>query len=128
MWRLTVGVHVLHLPNFHPTLLNRVIGRHWIALHRAKAHDACMYQLTALQQGIPRAAGPRKVHLTVSGWSRGGRLPDADAALKVLLDALVQAGLLLDDGPCGLVGSVQVQYLRGPRHTTIRLEDVLERP
>ena len=46
------------------------------------------------------------------------RQPDRDAFDKALLDALVRAGLLLDDGDRGLAGRVSVTFARGPRKAT----------
>jgi hypothetical protein len=60
----------------------------------------------------------------VTGWGHGGPLPDRDAFDKVLLDALVRARLLLDDGERGLAGRLEVELVRGnARRTEVLLRD-----
>jgi hypothetical protein len=114
--------HFLRLPGWTPAPLNSLIGCHWGTRSRRKRADREVVALEALAQGIPRATGRRRVSLVVTGWPTG-RLPDADGLLKSTLDALVHAGLLVDDAPawCEL-GAVEV--CRGPRGTTIVLEDL----
>ena len=116
--------HTLTLDNWHPTLWNAVRGRHWSQELRAKKRDARVYEMLARVQGVPPPTGKRRVTLRLTGWERGGVFPDRDAPLKVALDALKRAGLLLDDGPRGLEGMPMVEYERGPRRTVITLEDV----
>jgi hypothetical protein len=118
--------YVLDLPGFHPTPLNRVRGRHWSREHEAKRRDAIAYGWAAKVADCPRATGPRRVVLHLTGWARGGKLPDRDGFDKVLLDSLVRVGLITDDGPAGLVGRVEVTYERGPVGTRVVIEDVEE--
>lgn len=113
----------LVLENHRPVLLNHVVGRHWSKLHKAKQSEAAVYFLAAAEQGVPPAKGIRSVRFHFRGWPRGGTLPDKDAPLKVALDALVLAKLLLDDGEKGLA-TLSVEFSRGDWQTIIDLEDV----
>lgn len=117
--------HTLTLDRFLPPLLNAVRGRHWRSEHRAKKDLAGVLAAEACAQGVPKATGRRRVSLSLTGWARGGVLPDLDAFDKVMLDSLVRARLLLDDGEHGLDGRMAVALARGPRRTVIVLEDVL---
>lgn len=116
--------HTLTIEDWHPTLLNAVRNRHWSVEYRAKRRDAEVYALMALAQCVPVARGRRRLHMLLSGWEHGGQLPDRDGPLKVALDAMKRAGLLLDDGPAGLEGMPLVEVVRGPKRTVITLEDV----
>lgn len=121
--------YVIEIPNYHPPRLNQVRGRHWAAEHKAKGELAEFIRLYAVlapgygKEPVPKAAGRRRVRLELEGQP-SGRLPDADAFDKLLLDALVQTGLLLDDGVKGLEGRVEVTFTRAPeRLTRLILED-----
>jgi Holliday junction resolvase RusA-like endonuclease len=71
--------------------------------------------------------GPRRRRVAVrvaNPHYRGRNVPDPLSPLKSLLDALVQAGLLVDDSErwCEIV--VPVKYVSGEKSTTIFLEDL----
>jgi Holliday junction resolvase RusA-like endonuclease len=90
--------HRLVLDGWRPWPLNRLLRMHWSRRLRALKGDAAVVAAEALRQGVPRAAGRRRVSLTV--LHRAGRSkPDGDALWKGLLDALVKCGRLMDDGP-----------------------------
>jgi hypothetical protein len=124
--------YTLRIPNWTPTLTNRLLSMHWGASGRAKRLDAQMIAAYAKMRGIYSArSGPivpfcgikRRVSLEVHGWSRG-RKPDPDAFWKSLLDGLVKADLLVDDSAqwceCGPVQIVQDTE----KYTVIKLEDI----
>jgi hypothetical protein len=115
--------HVLVFDGLLPRL-NEVRGRHWSKEANAKSRLKERLVLCALAQHIPQATGPRSVFLDVAlGPNR--KRPDADAYDKILLDALVTIGLLLDDSARGLVGRVGISFERGPAsETRICLTDV----
>ncbi len=115
-------IHTLTIPDWHPTLLNRLLNCHWATRGRLKKADYQMVAVYAYQQGIPPAVGRRRVsiHLTRSGR---GRPPDEDGVFKVCLDALVAVHLLIDDSPKWVELS-GVTFDRGERSTRIILEDV----
>jgi Holliday junction resolvase RusA-like endonuclease len=95
----------LLLDNYHPLSVNRLLKRHPERAERQKRADAQLIGGCALAQGVTRATGPRSVAILAAGWPRG-RMPDPDNLSKALLDALVQAGLLIDDSQkwCRLSG------------------------
>ena len=102
-------------------LLNELIGRHPGTVARRKRRDAEMVARAALCYRVPRAAGPRRVGLTISG--RYGTFPDPVGVWKSLLDALARSGLIVDDAAewCRCERPV---FLRGPRFTVIELTDL----
>lgn len=117
------GAHRMEIDLWRPSALNEFADRHWSVRKRAKDGDKAIVALYAQVQGIPRAAGRRRVTLWV-GLAKGRRRHDPDAFWKSLLDALTAAGLLVDDGPewCELA---PVQYGRPPEpFTAITLEDI----
>lgn len=114
--------HTLAL-DWWPVLSNRLLRLHWAARSSRMRQDAGALAIYALNQGVPKARGKRRVSLTVL-YSHEGNRPDPDAMWKVTLDCLSRAHLLLDDNPdaCEL-GSVT--YERAPRKgLVITLEDV----
>jgi Holliday junction resolvase RusA-like endonuclease len=117
------AVHRLDIPAWTPTLLNELLHYHRMKAARLKRHDREAVALFAKLAGIPKATGPQRVSVMFSGWPRG-RLPDPDAPLKSLLDALVSASLLADDGPrwCEL-GAVRFVRTAG-RRTVVMLEEL----
>ncbi len=116
---------VIEIPQWHPAKLNQLVGCHWAVRSKLKKRD---WQIIALYASGYRsmattAAGKRRVSLviTLAPRQRGG---DPDSYWKSLLDALVHAGLLVDDSPkwCELG---PVEYRRGSEMaTTIILEDL----
>lgn len=116
------AVHVLRIAGWHPTPLNKLVGRHPMQAHKLKADDKAQVRIEAVIQRIPPAAFRRTVSLTITLAPRQ-RACDPDAYWKSLLDALVGAVLLVDDSRqwCRL-GSVT--FDRGERRsTTITLTD-----
>ncbi len=107
-----------------PPRLNQVIGRKWFIVDRLKRDLTTALSLCARDQNIIPATLRRKVSLHVVLGPRR-KQPDADAYDKLLLDALVRCGLLVDDSARGLVGRVEVSFERGTKdETRITLEDV----
>ncbi len=121
--RTTIGTHRLVFPGLLP-LLNQVRGRHWSSEAKAKKELGTRLRLCAIDQRTPQATCRRSVSLTVTLGPRR-KQPDADAYDKILLDALVRCGLLLDDSARGLVGRVEIAFERGSSdETIITLTDV----
>ena len=115
--------HVIEIPGWHPARANEYRGRHWSA--EAAAKTDCRKALVAFggKRRSLKAAGKRRVVLTITIGPRGGQ-PDSDAYDKVVLDSLVRLGLLTGDGPAGIEGRMGVEFVRGPRKSTrITLED-----
>jgi hypothetical protein len=115
------GRIVLTIDGWRPTLANE-LKRHPFVAAGAKKRDADLLTLIAQSQRLPRAVGKRRLSVVIR--NRFGRLPDHDAPLKSLFDALVQAQLLVDDSDEWLDFEWPPRYVRGPLQTVIRLEDV----
>ena len=118
----TAKRHTLRIDGWHPTLLNRLLYKPWYAVSRRKRADTEVVCVEAIRQGVERATGRRAVTITLV-YPKGKRHCDWDAPLKVMLDALVKAQLLVDDSPAWL-SSVSVRYETGPKATIVELEDV----
>ncbi len=117
------ATHVLIIDRWHPARLNQWDGRHWSVRSAAKKLDREMIGFFARVQGIPPATGKRRVSLRLTLAPRQ-RAPDPDSFFKSVLDALVHAGMLLDDNRQG-VELGEVSFMRGAaRRTEIMLEDV----
>lgn len=113
---------VLTLEGFLPHSVNQLVGGHWGQGAQAKGADMLRIRLECVAQGIERARGRRR--LSVVFVQRMGRLADPDNRLKILLDGLVAAGVLIDDSQEWLqLGTVEV--IRGPgKSTRCILEDI----
>jgi hypothetical protein len=119
-----MSTHTLTIDNWHPARLNSWDGRHWSARARAKKNDAAVVALLALQQGLPKAVGKRRVTLRLT-LAKGQRAGDPDAYWKSLCDALKHARLLVDDNRQHCVLE-PVVFERGPRRkTVVTLEDIV---
>jgi hypothetical protein len=117
------GHYVLTVDRWHPARLNQWDGRHWARRHRMKRADLELVALLARSAGIPPAKGKRRVSLRLTLAPRQ-RAADPDAFWKSTLDALVHAGLLLDDNRQH-VELGDVTFARGPvRRTDIVLDDL----
>lgn len=117
----------LTIDNWQPARLNQLLSGHWSKRARLKRQDRDTVFLAAskgiLEDGLRFALGKRRVSLEITLAPRQ-RAGDPDAYWKSLLDALVHAGLLLDDNRQG-VELGPVTFIRGPRRaTTITLEDL----
>lgn len=118
-----MSTHAFTIPGYLPPTLNVLIRSHWSA--RARKGRECKHLVLAYS-GIartPQATGKRRVSLAFVS-RRGERAADHDARLKLLLDALVFAGLLVDDSPqwCEL-GRIESRA-GAARETIVTLEDI----
>lgn len=114
--------HILTLPGFTPTPLNRLMrGRRRDRIRLAKAdHDLVCYY--AREQGIAKAECPRRVSVEIT-VAPGQRRCDPDGVWKGLLDSLVAARLLVNDS-ARWVQLGDVTWGRGERRTVVTLEDL----
>lgn len=105
-----------------PPSLNRLVYRHWAAARRIKKAAMEVVILHCHVAGVPRATGRRRVSVAVTVKQKSHAI-DPDNALKVLLDALVRAGVLVDDSArwCEL-GPVTVAV--GAKGTRLTVEDL----
>lgn len=116
-------IHRLIIPNWRPALLNNMKG-HWSNAARLKKLDRKAVWAHSLEQKIPRATGKRRVSLHIV-LPKNGKKSDYDAPWKSLLDALVHAGMLIDDAP-DYVEQGEITYSRDWYNpcTVIILEDL----
>lgn len=115
-WRITI-------PHWHPTRINRMLGRHWSFGYRRKTLDKTVVAAWTFGRDIPAATGPRRVHLVLT-LGKGQRAGDPDAYWKSLLDALVHCRLLVDDNRQHVTLD-PIEFVRGKSpETTIVLEDI----
>lgn len=111
----------LVIDGWHPMRLNIAI-RHWVKMKRAKEEAIQMFSLAASAAGCPVATGQRVLHLRLEGFRVK---PDADAFDKVVLDALVRSGLLLNDDAVGLLGRMGFEaVISKGKKTTLLIGDV----
>lgn len=92
-----VVIYPLIIPRWHPATINQLLRsvRQRIRLKKA---DRQMVYGYALQSGIPRATGKRRVTF-VFVLKPGQSASDVDSRHKSGLDALKHAGLIVDDRP-----------------------------
>jgi Holliday junction resolvase RusA-like endonuclease len=89
-----VTSYTIEIPRWHPASLNKLMKGHWSNGHWLKKVDRAM--VAAYATGVPKAEGKRRVSLHIV-LDKGQRAPDPDAYQKSCLDALVHAGVLVDD-------------------------------
>lgn len=106
--------YTLCVPRWRPPLCNVWRGWHWSKAHRLRKEAKHLLAAYAHQQRVPQAAGQRRVFVEVVLGPQQ-RQSDRDSFDKLLLDALVGCGLLLDDGERGLAGRVEVTFRRAGR-------------
>lgn len=87
--------YVLDIPRWHPAPLNQLLG-HWATANRRKKSDRLMVLAYARQAKFPQAERKRQVEMTITLKPKA-RACDPDAYYKSTLDALVHAGLLVND-------------------------------
>src|ERR1700688_2167962 len=116
-------VQRLRIEDWHPTPLNKLMGCHWGTASKRKNSDYLVIKEAALRWEMRRSSAYRKVKLTIYLRPRQ-RACDPDAYLKSLLDALVNAALIVDDSRTH--GSLEpVEFVRSDRMATeIELTDV----
>jgi Holliday junction resolvase RusA-like endonuclease len=109
------------VPNWHPTRLNVLLGKHHVEAWRLKQTDKAVVLFYSAGK-VPAAQGKRRVTLriVIGPRQRGG---DTDAYWKSTLDALVANHLLMDDNRTW-VELMPVQFERGAKGTWILLEDI----
>lgn len=105
-WKFTI-------PGYLPPSLNELLGVHWSKRSKMKEHAANLVKVYGWRKcDVACAFRKRTVLITLTRAGRRKEL-DADNAKKILLDALVKAGLLGDDSPawCNCPDPVQVKGL-----------------
>jgi Holliday junction resolvase RusA-like endonuclease len=117
-----VTCYTLDIPRWHPAPLNKLMKGHWSNGHHLKKVDRAM--VAAYASGVPKAEGRRRVSLHII-LDKGQRACDPDSYQKSLNDALVHAGMLVDDNRQH-VELAPVTFSRDPAAwgTRIMLEDL----
>ncbi len=119
--------YILGIPDWHPATLNQFLGRHWTVCAKLKKFDRDLVAFSARDAEIPSAEAKRRVELTIVLGARQ-RGCDPDAYWKSLLDALVCAGMLVDDSS-KWVECPPPTFERAPtKSTRIVLTDILPEP
>lgn len=111
------------IPNWHPTTLNALLGKHWGKRGKMKRGDFDIIHYYFLN--CPRATQKRRITLKI-GLGKKQRGGDPDAYFKSLNDGLVKDGLLKNDSK-EWVELAPVEYYRtkdGKPETIIILEDI----
>ena len=88
--------YVVLIPDWHPTRLNEIRGRHAMVAHRRRKADTQFWRAYCHLAGVPKAKGKRRLTLTI-GTDKGKQAGDPDAYWKLLLDSLKGLQLLVDD-------------------------------
>jgi Holliday junction resolvase RusA-like endonuclease len=113
----------LMIPGWMPVPLNKMLGHHWGTATKHKRADRLVVKAAVLAYHVPRAEVRRRVTVLVV-LPKGKRAPDPDALYKSLLDAMVEAGALVNDSYRWVVAD-PVEFARGDKLTTfVTLEDV----
>jgi hypothetical protein len=127
MTKAKVRAWTFTVPNWTPALANSWSGRHFSARARATGEAADLLGAYAVAAGVPRVCEHyrpmRRVRVELRGWRRG-RVPDPDGPLKVLLDGLVRARLLVDDAAAWCRWEPPTVVRSAVRETVVTLEDV----
>lgn len=120
------GRYVIDVPDWRPATLNELTkrGNHFSAARLKKRDRKVVDDYARHAAIVPQALGKRRVSLVVV---RAGRMQetDPDSLWKSLLDALVHAGMLVDDSPSYVeLGTVE-QPKGEAKATRIILEDIV---
>lgn len=116
VWRIVI-------PDYRPPTVNQFYGRHWRIRHRLGKEAKQVVAHYARLAGVPPATGRRRVALEVTLAGRQ-RESDPDSYQKLLLDALVACGALVDDSAAWVEWGGVAHSRGGRRSTTVVLEDL----
>lgn len=117
-------IRTLYLPEFTPRSLNTLMRGHWSKAHKAKKADKEVIFGHAHQQGLTMLPDDKRQVSLLIVLGKGQKKMDEDNLWKSLLDALVNAGVLVDDSPKWCQRGT-VSYARGDAPATfVILEDV----
>jgi hypothetical protein len=113
--------HIIDVPDWMPTPLNKLLHTHWATAARMKRQDFAF--IWAHAHGIPSAEGKRSVTIQVTLRPKQ-RATDPDSLQKSVGDALVRCKLLKNDSH-PWVEWLPITFERGVRAATrIVLKDI----
>jgi len=138
--------HTIRIPDWNPTLLNKLLGSHWARAARLKEMDKEIVSVMAYRQSVPKVklvrgpdrieggkvypgrlrkgTGPRRRVSLLIQLEAGQRRGDRDGYWKSVLDALVACQRLVNDSPVWCEqGPVEFERT-GRIGTIITLEDL----
>ena len=119
-----MSAYVIEIPNWLPWTTNEYVRTNHFKRQRRLKAETEIVAAYAKMAGVPPAKGRRRVAFTFSAPSgRGAKVGDPDGRLKVLLDCMVRAGLLVDDSDAFVELAPRVA-VRGKKGTTITLDDL----
>jgi Holliday junction resolvase RusA-like endonuclease len=113
---------ILEIPGYLPLSLNRLMRSRKLRMSEPK-RAAEHFGIARLVFNVPKATGKRRVSLVFT-VAKGKPKPDPDNLVKVVLDGLVKAGVLVDDSDewCEL-GGIKLQTGQHPKTMAI-VEDL----
>lgn len=115
--------HVIEIPHWHPTPLNKLLHKNRFGAARLKAADTQVICVYANIAKATKAKGPRSLKIIITLAPRQ-RACDPDAYFKSCLDALVNCGYLVNDNRQNLT-LLPTEFQRGVAYKTdIVLEDL----
>lgn len=113
----------VEIPGWHPASTNQLLSMHFNRRGRLKRLATDVIAIEAVRAGVTLATGKRRIGLHFE-YANAGHEPDADGRLKVTLDALRDARLIVDDSPHWCEWTAPTSAL-GPRKlTAITIEEV----
>jgi Holliday junction resolvase RusA-like endonuclease len=114
--------YVLEIPGYLPLSLNRLMRSRKLRMSEPK-RAAEHFGIARLVFGVPKATTKRRVSLVFT-VAKGKPKPDPDNLVKVVLDGLVKAGVLVDDSDewCQL-GGIRMEVGQHPKTMAI-VEDL----
>jgi hypothetical protein len=109
--------YTFSIPNYLPARLNEIMWCHWRVVASRKKLDANTVAYYAIANRIPRAECRRRLDLHITLPPRG-RKGDEGNWWKSIEDALVHAGMLIDDNDKWYEKG-KVTFCRGPAKATL---------
>lgn len=118
-------IQTLIIDNYHPLSVNKLLETDPRKRSAMKQSHYDIVGGLAMQQGLVKATGKRRMTILCEGWPRG-KMPDPSNLAKVLEDAAVACGLLIDDSSKWCESTMPVLKRSKQWRTTLTFEDINE--